>query len=443
IFDTYAKVKARPFVEIGFMPEALSTHPEPYATKFNQKDSGTGWSYPPKDYAKWGELIYQWVRHSVDRYGKDEVLTWYWELWNEPNISYWRGTPEEYDRLYDYTSAAVKRALPGARVGGPGTTDPMGAKAAGYLQQFLEHCARGKNAVTGNTGAPLDFITYHAKGAPNLVAGHVQMGLARNLQNVARGFEIVSSFPQYQHLPIIISEYDPEGCAACSAKERPQNGYRNSTVYPTYTAVSMKNLFLLADRSHTNLEGMLTWAFEFEGQPYFEGFRTLATNGIDKPVLNVFRMAGKLRGDLVKVSSNGAVGLTNILQSGVREQPDIDAIATRSDNEAAVMVWNYHDDDVPATDAPVRLTITGLPDHAASAQISHFRIDRDHSNAFTTWQKMGSPQEPTTAQYDRLEAAGKLEMLEPPHPVKVNNNRIELSFPLPRQAVSLIQVSWQ
>jgi xylan 1,4-beta-xylosidase len=443
IFDTYSKVNARPFVEIGFMPEALSTHPEPYATKFNQKDSGTGWSYPPKDYAKWGELIYQWVRHSVDRYGEKQVLTWYWELWNEPDISYWRGTPEEYDRLYDYTSAAVKRALPGARVGGPATTDPMGAKAAGYLQQFLEHCARGPNAATGKTGAPLDFITYHSKGGPNFVAGHVQMGLARNLQNTARGFEIISSFPQYQHLPIIISEYDPEGCAACTAKTRPQNGYRNGTVYPTYTAASIKNLFLLADRFHTNIEGMLTWAFEFENQPYFEGFRTLATNGIDKPILNVFRMAGKLSGDLVKVSSTGAVSLTEIMQTGVRSEPDIDALATRSDHAASVLLWNYHDDDVPAADAPVRLVVSGLPEGVATVTVNHFRIDRDHSNAFAAWEKMGSPQQPSAEQYARLEAAGKLQELEPSHAVKTNGHSVALEFPLPRQAVSLVQLTWQ
>jgi xylan 1,4-beta-xylosidase len=91
IFDTYVKAKAKPFVEIGFMPEALSVKPQPYATRWRQKDSGDGWTYPPKDYGKWGELVYQWVRHSVARHGAGEVLTWYWELWNEPDISYWRG----------------------------------------------------------------------------------------------------------------------------------------------------------------------------------------------------------------------------------------------------------------------------------------------------------------------------------------------------------------
>jgi xylan 1,4-beta-xylosidase len=442
IFDTYVKAKAKPFVEIGFMPEALSVKPQPYATKWREKDSGTGWAYPPKDYGKWAELVYRWVRHSVERYGKDEVLTWYWELWNEPDIRYWLGTPAEYNRLYDYTAAAVKRALPGARVGGPATTDPAKPKAAAFLRQFLEHCATGENAATGKRGAPLDFITYHAKGRPDVVDGRVRMGLGRNLQNVAKGCEIVAAFPQFRNLPVILSEYDPEGCAACSARQYPQNAYRNGPLYPCYTAASIKNTLLLADRYKTNIEGMLTWAFEFEGQPYFDGFRTLATNGIDKPVLNVFRMAGLMRGDRVKVESSGAAGLDAILQGGVRTQPHIDALAAKSDRSITVMAWNYHDDDVPAPDAPVRLTVAGIPSAARRIMLRHYRIDRDHSNAYTAWKQMGAPQEPTPEQYAQLESAGQLQLLESPRWVSAEAGAVELDFRLPRQAVSLVELSW-
>ena len=127
IFDTYRERGVRPYVQIGFMPEALSTQPEPYSTDWTpggKESISTGWAYPPKDYEKWAELVFQWVRHSVERYGKAEVETWYWEVWNEPNILYWRGTPEEYHKLYDYAADAVKRALPTARVGGPHVAGP-------------------------------------------------------------------------------------------------------------------------------------------------------------------------------------------------------------------------------------------------------------------------------------------------------------------------------
>jgi xylan 1,4-beta-xylosidase len=434
IIETYLEAGAKPFVEIGFMPKALSTNPEPYrpdwspGSNFNQYY--LGWAYPPKDYSKWAELVYRWVRHTVEKYGRSEVESWYWEVWNEPDIAYWHGTPEEYDKLYDYTAEAVKRALPSAKIGGPATTGPANAKAAAFLQQFLEHCS-SKNV-------PLDFITYHAKGRPAVVDGHVRMGISKNAEDVEKGFEIVREFPKFQNLPIVVSESDPEGCAACSARVYPQNAYRNGTLYPAYTAVMMKNLFELADRAKTNIAGMLTWAFEFEDQPYFDGFRTLATNGIDKPVLNLFRMTGMMRGDRVRVDSNGGVALQTMLADGVRGKADVDALAVRSDREISVLAWNYHDDDVLAEPSKVRIKITGVPN--GRVLLRHYRIDETHSNAWTAWKKMGSPQHPSPEEYAVLEAAGQLTELDSPRWIVVKGGLATLDITLPRQAISLLNL---
>ncbi|MBV8867148.1 MAG: beta-xylosidase, partial [Acidobacteriaceae bacterium] len=280
ILGTYVDAGATPFVEIGFMPKALSTHPDPYTPVWkphgSSADYNLGWTYPPSDYGQWSELIFQWVTHCLEKYGKAAIETWHWEVWNEPNISYWHGSPQEYDKLYDYAAAAVKRALPSARVGGPASTGPADEKAAAFLRQFLEHCSSGKNEATGKAGAPLEFISFHVKGRPEVADGHVHMGLSQELKDAFQGFEIVRSFRKFQDLPIILSEADPEGCAACSARVYPPNTYRNGTLYPSYTAAAIKAITDLADRDHANLEGILTWAFEFEDQPYFDGFRTLA-----------------------------------------------------------------------------------------------------------------------------------------------------------------------
>jgi len=446
IFDTYLQAGAKPLVEIGFMPKALSVKPEPYQhswapdKQYNQ--IFTGWAYPPKDYGKWAELVYQWVRHSVERYGRQEVESWWWELWNEPDIGYWQGLPEEYNKLYDYTADAVKRALPSARVGGPSTTNPGSPKAAAFLRQFLEHCLNGSNAVTGKIGAPLDFISFHAKGSPQVVSGRIQMGTAVELRHVDAGYQIVASYPALKNLPIIVSEWDPEGCAACSARIYPQNAYRNTTLYPSNTAVLLKHSIDLAERRGVNLEGLLTWAFEFEGQPYFDGFRTLATNGIDKPVLNIFRMAGLMQGNRVRLASDGALGLEEILGNGVRRQADIDGMATASDRQVAVMVWNYHDDASPAPPVQVQTEISGIPVGLTRVLIEHFRIDERHSNAFTAWKEMGSPQDPSPEQYARLEAAGRLELLESPRWVPVAKGTVWLEFSLPRHGISLLRLTW-
>ncbi len=439
IFDTYLKAGAKPFVEIGFMPKALSTKPEPYQPPAwipggRNNQYSIGWTYPPKDYEKWGQLVYQWVRHSVEKYGRAEVESWYWEVWNEPDISYWSGTPEEYNKLYDYAAAGVKKALPTARIGGPATTGPRSARAAEYLRQFLAHCAAAKT--------PLDFITYHAKGSPRVTGDHVTMGLTNEMNDVARGLEIVNQFPQYAKLPIVLSEADPEGCAACSARVYPNNTYRNGTLYPVYTAAAVNTIFALADRAKGNMEGMLTWAFEFEGQPYFDGFRSLASNGIDKPVMNVFRMYGLMSGDRVRVESSGAVPVDEILKAGVREKADVNALATRGERDISVMVWNYHDEDLPAPAAPVQLTVSGVPASAKRVLLRHYRIDQEHSNAYTVWKAMGSPQNPTAEQYARLEEAGQLQLLGSPSWVPVEGGKVKTDFSLPRQGVSLVQVSW-
>jgi xylan 1,4-beta-xylosidase len=431
IFDTYLEARGKPLVEIGFMPQALSIKPDPYKHDWPKTPIDAGWAYPPKDYGKWAELIHQWVKHCVARYGKAEVESWWWELWNEPDIMYWKGTPEEYNKLYDYTADAVKRALPTARVGGPATTGPRGAKAAAFLRQFLDHCMRGTNAVTGKAGAPLDFVSFHAKGSPKVVDGRVLMGTAAELADLNNGFAIMASFPGFKHLPVIVSEWDPEGCAACSARTHPQNAYRNTTLYPANRAVVFSAALKLADKYKINLEGLLTWAFEFEGQPFFDGLRTLATNGIDKPVLNFFRMAGLMGGNRVQVASAG---------SG--EKAVIDALATARGHEIAAMVWNYNDDEAPAPAAPVEVIVQGIPPAATRVLLKHYRIDERHSNTYTAWKEMGAPQNPTPEQYPRLEAAGQLELLESPRWLWTDQGKVRIEFSLPRQGLSLLHLTW-
>jgi xylan 1,4-beta-xylosidase len=440
IFDAWLDAGVKPLVEIGFMPEALSSRPAPYRHRWPEGDISTGVAYPPKDYAKWAELVYQWVRHSVERYGQEEVGSWWWEVWNEPDIGYWRGTPEEYWKLYDYAADAVKRALPAARIGGPHSTGPGSPKAADFLRRFLEHCARGVNYATGRTGAPLDYVGFHAKGRPEILDGRVRMGIARQLESIRAGFEIVASFPEFRELPVIIGESDPEGCAACSAAMRPDNAYRNGPLYPAYNAAVLGGTAQLAARYGVRLEGSVTWAFEFEDQPWFAGFRSLATNGVAKPVLNGFRMLGLMEGESVEVSSSHAIPAERMIAGGVRGEAEVSALATRSARKVVVLLWNYHDDDRPAPAAAVDLVIHGFPAAGGPVLVRHYRIDENHSNAYSAWRAMGSPQRPTPEQYLRLDAASRLELCESPAWRRPADGSLRLELSLPRHALSLVEV---
>jgi xylan 1,4-beta-xylosidase len=446
IFDTYRAAGIHPYVEIGFMPEAMSTHPEPYQHHFDiDGNIFTGWAYPPKDYAKWGELVYQWAKHCVDRYGLAEVQKWYWEVWNESNtqrngIGYWSATPAEYYKLYDYAAAGVRRAIPTARVGGADSAGNGGQ----WSRNFIEHCLTGTNNATGQVGAPLDFFSFHAKGGtPTMFQGHSRMGIANQLQAIDGGFAIAASYPQTKGEPIVIGESDPDGCAACNNEAL--KAYRNSSVYATYTAACIAREFELADRHGVNFEGALTWAFEFENEPYFFGERVLASNGVDLPILDVFRMYAKMDGQRVAATSDHTVSLDSLLRrgGGVRGDPDVGALSTLGKNKLCVMVWHYHDDIVPGPDADVSLNLTGLPESLATAKVTHYRIDEMHSNSFTAWKKMGSPEQPTPEQYTQLEKSGQLEQLESAAPtVAVSHGAAQLQFTLPRQSVSLVVLEW-
>ena len=436
IFDAYLANGVRPFVQLGFMPQALSSAPPsvPYKHSwrpgFNYNLISGGWAYPPRDYDRWSELCYQLTRHLVQRYGEDEVSGWWFETWNEPNgPAYWKASADEFYKLHDYAVAGVRRALPRARVGGPHTAGHGGA----YMEGFLDHITTGKNYVTGETGTPTDFLAFHAKGQPEFVDGHVRMGIRAHLATIDTGFRMLAARPQLAGKPIVIGESDPEGCAACQG---PRFGYRNGTVYSSYTAASFARKHELALRHKVNLQGALTWAFEFEDQPYFAGFRQLASNGIDMPVINVFRMFARMHGRKVPAHSSQQVSLDEILANGVRGDPDIGVMASRGERELAVLVWHYHDDDVPGADAMVKLGIAGLP--RGTAKLTHYRIDSTHSNSYAAWQRAGSPIAPDEKAYEALRAAGQLATLGDPVELRVASGRTQLTFALPRQAVSLL-----
>ncbi len=445
IFDTYVQRGMKPLAQMGFMPEAMSVQPQPYQHHWqpgqDYKYIFTGWAYPPKDYTKWGELIYQWVKHCTERYGKEEVASWYWELWNEPNGNgYWKGTVQEYCKLYDYSAAAVKRALPAARVGGPHVTGPSGKGAADFLKTFLTHCISDTNYVTGKIGSPLDFIAFHAKGSPRLVNNHVRMNVGTQLRDISSGFAIVAAYPSLKQLPIIIGESDPEGCAACGMATNPENAYRNGTMYSSYTAASFARKYLLADYHNINFLGAVSWSFEFENQPWFYGFRDLATNGVDKPVLNVFRMFGMMKGKRIETTGSKMYPFLLARDSSIRKGDDVGALAAKNTNSIAVMVWNYHDDDTTGPAQKVTVQIKNIA--ARQVSITEYRIDNQHSNSYEAWKTMGSPKQPTAAQIATLEKAGHLQTMGSPVKATVNQGVLVYKTILPRQAVSLVKVEW-
>ncbi|KAJ7602573.1 xylan 1,4-beta-xylosidase [Mycena polygramma] len=447
IFDAYLENGVKPYVQTGFMPEALSTHPDPYSFEFDggadANNIFTGWTNPPTSWEKWGELIFQWAKHCVERYGAAEVESWYWEVWNEPNIAYWNGTEEEYFMLYDHAVDGVLRALPSATVGGP---EVAGGASGDWLGLFLNHTLNGKNSVTNTTGSAIDFISFHAKGAPVFVnatasaPGHLQMNMAAELQNVDDAFSVIHSFGALNHLPVFIGEDDPDSCAACTS---PSVDYRNDLIYPSYTAAAFTREIDLGTRHSVNFTGALTWAFEYDEHPYFDGFRVLATNQIDKPILNIFRMFGMMQEMRLEASSTGQASLDDVLENSVKgELSDVGVLASISAeaDKLALIIWNYHDDALPKPDAEISLRISEVFPGRTTVGLTHYRIDESHSDAFSAWVNLGSPQAPTQQQIAGLKKDGMLQMLHPPSTLKLDDGIVNVEFGLPIHAVSLLVI---
>ena len=444
IFDEFKAAGVRPMVELGFMPKDLAADlpdRKEYQVHYPKSTISGASNNPPKDYKKWGELARVLTNHLVERYGRQTVLDWYFEVWNEPDIDYWHGSAEDYWKLYDYAVAGVRAALPGAKVGGPATTSPRNEKARKFLNDFLRHVDSGKSSATGRE-IPLDFISFHVKGQPTTTNGLVQMGLDRELKDADKGFETIASYPKLRNLPIILSEADPEGCAACSSKVNPANNYRNGTLYPAYTAAAYKALFDLQAKHKVNLISMLSWSFEFEDRDYFEGFRSLSTNGVDKPILNLFRLLALMKGERVVTTSSGQIPLDQLVASGARSSADIDALSTKSAREADVLLWNYHDVAKPAPSSPTDIKIAGLPPTVRRVHVTHYRIDDTHSNAYTVWKSMGEPQHPTAEQYKKLLDQAGLQLFTSPVWLDVHDRQIQISTEMPRESVSLLQITW-
>jgi xylan 1,4-beta-xylosidase len=408
IFDTWVDRGLLPFVEIGFTPEAMTSAPE--GTPYRSSSLGSGWSYPPVDPEEWAQLVGRLAEHCVERYGLREVVRWRWELWNEPDIGYFTGTVEQYCALYDYTEHAIHSRYPMLLTGGPSTTNPGSAKAAAFLDAFLEHCTAGTNAVSGARGTRLDFVTFHAKGAhltrePG--APKQTPTIATLVAHVQSGLDILARYPDLADREVVVSECDPDGWAAGTRYDNPNLEYRNSEYYASYLAATMLALLPLvgaasgeAPRSpvRPRVDGALTWAFEFEGRELFEGMRSLSTNGIDKPVLNAFRLFERLAPMSLPVE---------VEARDADPAAFVGALATRREDGAlAVLIVAHHDDWDVRGETRVRLRFNGLAAAAYTTGIR--RIDSARSNAYAEWVAMGRPTSADDEGMDRLREAARL-----------------------------------
>ncbi|MCC7358557.1 MAG: hypothetical protein IT317_03720 [Anaerolineales bacterium] len=434
MLDVMVGPRSVPFFGLDFMPLELSSGaPDRLTAPWMKLDR-----FPPRDYGRWHDFIFAVVTHCVERYGRASVAGWFWDIWNEPDLEfYWLGTFDEFLHTYDTAAAAVKAALPEAKVGGCGVTDHRRP----WLEQFLDHCTRGRNFHTGGVGAPLDFITFHVKGGETGKLGNFPdpyaardypvrgPSLSTLLDNIRWAMDRLAACPGLEGVPVYITECDIDWGVSTSIYHNPNLRYRNNEYFPAFQCALMAELLPLRRAYARNpIQAACLDTFYFPGARVFEGQRVLVTGeSIDLPILNGLRLLGQL--------GETQLAVTPLDQAGDR-QPAPRLLATRAgDGALQVMAVNFAEALDYADPADVRLTLVGLS--AATWRVAHTRIDRDHSNAHTVWQALGRPVPPDEDQMAALQARMGLEPYEPDQRLEAPAGTLTLTTTLPPHAVSL------
>ena len=432
VIETIINNNCKPIFELGFMPDALSSGPKPKTTYF-YSDSDL-YKYPPHNYRKWEELVYQTVKHYVEKYGEHEVLQWYWELWNEPDFKgFFKGSIKEYCKLYDYTVAGAIRALPAIKIGGPAL-----AGRPKFLDKFLKHCAQGKNYVTGKKGTPLRFISFHAKGTGWPLKGKpFAMPSLKTIFTFLQNYkQVLLKYPQFQTLPALFDECDMAVATNYGMYDFPEYEFHNNEYYPVFFIRMIKYLLDFMAKEQIPIQFATTWAFYFEGKRFFEGNRALFTNeNIRNPIFNAFVMLEMFGGKRLQLTSK------NSENHKFDHFPRIDGIASIHENQSIqIIIWNFDESNINVENKRISLQINNLPFSSDLISLKKYQIDSQNSNAYAKWKELGSPQDPTPEEIELIKKSECLALIEQGKIDQPPGNSLLLNFDLPGQSVSLIRV---
>jgi xylan 1,4-beta-xylosidase len=392
IYDGLLANGVKPFVELSFMPKLLAARLDYHPFWYHPIVS------PPGDYAKWNALIKAFAQHLIEHYGIDEISSWYFEVWNEPNIDFWTGRPAQqtYFELYDNTARALKAVSPKIRVGGPATAQ------AAWVGDMIEYAT--KNQV------PLDFVSTHAYGNDTAmdVLGHPAAipphGMVAAAVDKVHAQIAASSRPD---IPLIWSEFN--------ATYMSEPGITDSVYMGPWLANTIREC-----DGKVNVMSYWTFSDVFEEQgvikkPFFGGFGLLAIYSLPKPAFNVFELLHTLGDERIPLRAQDVL------------------VTKRKDGTLVLAAWNLAEPGAPAGTKTIRFDLKGIVPNTA---VSIRRVDATHGNVMAAYEKMGQPQYPTKAQQRELRKAAQLSAPEV-HPLHGGAFTLEI----PSQGLAVMMLS--
>lgn len=425
----------RPVVAFFSMPAPIAEDPghgrkRPF---LNGKRIYTG---PPKDYALWQAMCADFTRHVIERYGEKEVLTWYFTCWNEPDLSgFWhKADLNEHLKLYDHFAAAVKGVQPRIRIGGPSYSSSKTFQHPETWKRFLDHVTQGVNHATGERGSPIDYITVHTYGGHGGQGGSMfaYPSVDYLLAQQRRLVEMRDAYPALRHVPIVIAEWGVTSGGGTTMKQRPMAEVRNTQFSAAFltSMVARQMAWRRAENPRLGDMFLCISGYEVPQQFDFEGKRTVHTlNGFHKPLLNGYKLLAKLGGELVQADVEPADRDVTVVaaRDGAKR---LTVLITRFDGS------QWHND---GAEQSVRLHLSTGWTQSRDAEITHWRIDERHSNAYSVFRDMGSPKQPTAEQIQMIRQRMDLQTVEPPSRRTVGAE-LDLDVKLPSNAVSLIEI---
>lgn len=404
IFDFLLSIGMKPFIELGFMPEALASGT---TTCFHYKGNVT----PPADYDQWADLIGKLTQHLVDRYGLTEVRSWFFEVWNEPNLKFFfDGTQEEYFKLYRSTCLAVKSVDSQLRVGGPATS------INAWIPETIAFCKK--------TNTPLDFISTHHYPTDDPLWKNGGLSLEEFFAKFADEF----------------GSYERGILYKMTSKAREEAGklplyyteWNTSAVLPDHMHDEIYSAALVAKTIADNdglVQNYSFWTFsdlfEEAGQyadPFHGGFGLQNIYGIPKPTYRLFEMLHRLGDERIQVNCG--------------TESTVEMLAVKESSELSLLVYNH---DIPGAEIhqeDVIIKLAGIAEYA-TATIS--RIDAEHVNPKQKWIDLGSPMYPNKVQLAQIEEASRI-VIEP-LTILIKDGVGTIQFTIPEHGVVEIKVN--
>lgn len=425
----------RLLVSFYSMPPPIAANPDTHR-KRPFLDGKKIYIGPPRDYRQWQEACADFTRHVVARYGAERVAQWRFTCWNEPDLAgFWaKGDLIEYRKLYDHFAAGVKAAFAGVPIGGPVLSGTRTFAHPEQFRDFLRHVTSGTNHATGKTGSPIDYLAVHTYGGSGAAGSTMSKfpSVDYIMEQQRRLVAMRDEFPQLRAVPIVVQEWGVSSSGATGMDKQPLAEVRNTSYAAAFLATLVARQLEWRQRAQPRVEDLFIClsGYEVARQRDFEGKRTVQTlHGFDKPVLNGYRALARLGGEWVACRVDPAA-------------THLSAVAARDGTrQLAVVVTHFRNDrpDGAGPIQPVKFELDASWPDGTRVELRHWRIDAAHSNAYTEFTRLGHPKNPSADQIAQIKRRMGLEPLQPPRAIIVRG-RVELSFDLPCNAVSLVEL---